>query len=49
MSIFENAPSPPIPVFVKAQRMEAAADSAVPVAQGEQVISVQISISWEIR
>jgi uncharacterized protein YggE len=49
LSIFEKAPSPPIPVFVKAQRMEAAADSAVPVAQGEQVISVQISISWEIR
>lgn len=49
MSIFENPPSPPIPLSVKAQRMEAAVDSAVPVAQGEQVVTVQISMSWEIR
>jgi len=49
MSIFENPPSPPIPLSFKAQRMEAAADSAVPVAQGEQVVTVQISIAWEIR
>jgi uncharacterized protein YggE len=29
--------------------MEAAADSSVPVAQGEQVITVQVNVSWEIR
>jgi uncharacterized protein YggE len=49
MSILEHVASPPIPLSVKAQRMEAAADGAVPVSQGEQVVSVQISISWEIR
>lgn len=49
MSILEHIASPPIPLSVKAQRMEAAADGAVPVSQGEQVVSVQISISWEIR
>jgi uncharacterized protein YggE len=49
MSIFENPPSPPIPLAVKSQRMEAAVDSAVPVAQGEQVVTVQVSMTWEIR
>jgi uncharacterized protein YggE len=49
MSILEHVPSPPIPLSLKAQRMETAADASVPVAQGEQVVSVQISISWEIR
>jgi uncharacterized protein len=49
VSILEQMYSPPIPYAMKAQRMEAAADGSVPVAQGEQVVSVQISISWEIR
>ena len=49
MSIFENPPSPPIPLAAKSQRMEAAVDSAVPVAQGEQVVTVHVSMTWEIR
>jgi uncharacterized protein len=49
LNILEMLPSPPIPLHAKAQRMEAAADSAVPVAQGEQVVTVQVNVSWEIR
>lgn len=49
LNISEMLISPPIPLHAKAQRMEAAADSSVPVAQGEQVITVQVNVSWEIR
>jgi uncharacterized protein len=49
MSILEHVSPPPIPVSLKAQRMEAAVDSAVPVAQGEQIVTAHINISWEIR
>jgi hypothetical protein len=40
--------SPPVPVQAKAMRMEAA-DGAVPIAQGEQVIAVDVNIAWEIE
>ncbi|MFN0193722.1 MAG: SIMPL domain-containing protein [Aestuariivirga sp.] len=40
--------SPPVPVQAKAMRMEAA-DGAVPIAQGEQVIAIDVNIAWEIE
>lgn len=40
--------SPPLPVQAKAMRMEAA-DGAVPIAQGEQVIAIDVNIAWEIE
>jgi uncharacterized protein YggE len=40
-----NPPSPI--VFAKAARMESASD--VPVAQGEQVVSMDVTIVWEIK
>jgi hypothetical protein len=46
--ISEQIASPPVPVYAKAQRMDAAAAS-VPVEAGEQLIQVQLNISWEIR
>ena len=48
VSILEHVQAPPVPVYMKAQRMEAA-DGAVPVAEGEQAITAQVNISWEIR
>jgi uncharacterized protein YggE len=48
VSILEHLQPPPVPVYMKAQRMEAA-DSAVPVAEGEQVVTAHVTISWEIR
>lgn len=48
VNILEHLQPPPVPVYMKAQRMEAA-DGSVPVAEGEQVISAQVNISWEIR
>jgi hypothetical protein len=48
VSILENFQHPPGPLYAKVQRMEAQ-DAAVPVAEGQQVISAQISVSWEIR
>lgn len=48
LSIHEQVELPPMPVHVKAQRMEAA-DSAVPIASGEHVVSIQVNVSWEIR
>ncbi len=38
---------PPQPVF-KTMRAEAAA-SDVPIAQGEQVIAVDVNLTWEIK
>jgi uncharacterized protein len=46
--ISEQIAMPPVPVYAKAQRMDAAAAS-VPVEAGEQLIQVQLNISWEIR
>jgi uncharacterized protein YggE len=48
LSIHEHMEPPPVPVYAKAQRMEAA-DAAVPVAEGEHVVSIRVNISWEIR
>jgi uncharacterized protein len=39
---------PPFPVFAKAMRSEGAS-SDVPIAQGEQVIGVDVNITWEIK
>jgi uncharacterized protein YggE len=47
LSILEYV-QPPVPLYGKVQRMEAQ-DAAVPVAEGQQVISVQVNVSWEIR
>jgi uncharacterized protein YggE len=46
--ISEQLALPPVPVYAKNQRMDAAAAS-VPVEAGEQLIQVQLNISWEIR
>lgn len=38
--------TPPRPVY---QRMEMAADAAVPIAEGEQAIEVEVIVTWDIR
>ncbi|MBM3519332.1 MAG: DUF541 domain-containing protein [Alphaproteobacteria bacterium] len=49
LSISEGASfQPPMPMQAKAFRAEGAS-ADVPVAQGEQVIAVDVSISWEIK
>jgi uncharacterized protein len=48
MSINEGGGlQPPVPIYAKTMRAEAAAD--VPIAQGEQLISMDVSITWEIK
>lgn len=51
LSISEAAGlQPPVPVFTKAARMDAAEGAgSVPVAEGEQLIGVDVSITWEIK
>ncbi len=39
---------PPTPVFAKAMRSEGTS-ADVPIAQGEQVISIDVNITWEIK
>jgi hypothetical protein len=39
---------PPVPVQAKMMRAEAA-DASVPIAQGEQIIAVDVNIAWEIE
>jgi uncharacterized protein len=39
---------PPVPVFAKAMRAEGASND-VPIAQGEQVIGMDVNITWEIK
>ena len=39
---------PPAPVFAKAMRSEGAS-ADVPIAQGEQVIGMDVNITWEIK
>lgn len=39
---------PPVPVFAKTMRAEGAAGD-VPIAQGEQVIGMDVNITWEIK
>jgi uncharacterized protein YggE len=48
VSILEYVQPPPVPLYGKVQRMEAQ-DAAVPVAEGQQLISIQVNVSWEIR
>jgi hypothetical protein len=38
---------PPVPVMAKSVAMSA--DAAVPVAQGEQSLAVDVSVVWEIK
>ncbi len=48
MSLTEGtAHQPPMPYMTKAARAEAA--DAVPIAQGEQALSVDVSITYEIK
>ncbi|HKQ94963.1 MAG TPA: SIMPL domain-containing protein [Aestuariivirgaceae bacterium] len=49
LSISEQVTRPPQPVYMKAQRMEAAADASVPVAEGEQSVSIDVAMTWTIR
>ncbi len=49
LSLAESIAMPPQPVFRKAERMAAQADAMVPVAEGEQLIETQVSITWEIK
>ena len=42
----QRRPGPPESVY---RRMEMAADAGVPIAQGEQSIEVEVTISWDIR
>jgi uncharacterized protein YggE len=46
MSITEGAPAGPVPVFRNAMKVGAA---AVPVAQGEQTVAIDVNIAWEIN
>jgi uncharacterized protein YggE len=48
VSILENFQPPPVPLYSKVERMQAQ-DAAVPVAEGQQVISAQVNVSWEIQ
>ena len=43
-----GGPQPPVPVFAKAMRAEAA-DGAAPIAQGEQAVAVDVNMVWEIQ
>lgn len=48
ISISENAGfQPPVPMFARAEKSAAAAD--VPIAQGEQALSIDVSIVWAIK
>jgi uncharacterized protein YggE len=49
ISISEGSAYQPMPVFAKVMRMDAAAAPPPPVAPGEQSLSVNVSITWEIQ
>ncbi|MDP9137034.1 MAG: SIMPL domain-containing protein [Pseudomonadota bacterium] len=49
LSISENLAQPPQPVYMKAERLANQADGSVPVAEGEQIIEMQVNITWEIK
>lgn len=50
ISISENGGYQPMPVFAgKVMRMDAAAAPPAPVAPGEQSLTVNVSITWEIQ
>ena len=49
-SITENiGATPPVPMPMAAMSREMAADSSVPVEAGEQIISVQVQITFELQ
>jgi uncharacterized protein YggE len=48
VSVSEGNYQPPQPVYAKAMRAETAA-SAVPIAEGEQAVAIDVNITWEIR
>ncbi len=49
MSLSEGNVQPPQPVFYgKAMRADAA-PSAVPIAEGEQTVAIDVNITWEIK
>jgi uncharacterized protein YggE len=49
MSVSEGSYQPPQPVYYgKAMRADAA-PSAVPIAEGEQTVAIDVSIAWEIK
>ena len=47
VSVNEGGYQPPVPVYAKAMRADAA--GAVPVAQGEQSLTSDVSIVWSIK
>jgi uncharacterized protein len=48
MTITEVAGTPPYPIpYAKQARAES--DQAVPIAQGEQTVAVDVSVQWEIK
>lgn len=49
ISISEGGGYQPVPVFAKTMRMDAVAAPPPPVAPGEQSVSVNVSITWEIQ
>jgi uncharacterized protein YggE len=49
ISISEGSGYQPMPVFAKAMRMDAVAAPPPPVAPGEQSLTVNVSITWEIQ
>jgi uncharacterized protein YggE len=48
VSVSEGTYQPPQPVYAKAMRSEASG-SAVPIAEGEQVVAIDVNIAWEIK
>jgi hypothetical protein len=50
MSISEGVNyQPPMPVYAKAMRAEAAAPPSVPIAEGEQAVTVDVNMTWELE
>lgn len=49
VSISEGGGYQPVPMFAKAMRMDAVAAAPAPVAPGEQSLTVNVSITWEIQ
>jgi uncharacterized protein len=50
ISLSEGVSTEPQPMMMRGKMMAASSDSSpVPIAQGEQVISVDVNVAWEIR
>jgi uncharacterized protein YggE len=48
MSLSEGNVQPPQPVFY-GKAMRAEAQSAVPIAEGEQTVAIDVNVTWEIK